>query len=160
MRTLFLLAALLASSAFADTAVKYGANISKTGDPLGGTKALFISYQEKVFGPLISQYEFGAWFDHTGLSGRSSSALAGASIGVQVNAGNMFSQALFGPALITSPDSVLGGLVQFNNDIVFGFRDLDAGSSIGACFKHISNAGLSSPNRGRDLIMFRVSLPW
>lgn len=144
----------------ADTVIKYGANIPKEHEPIGSSKAIFISDQETIFGPLIRQYEFGGWFDGSGVPGHKSSLLVSPSIGFNVNGGNLFAQALVGPALISSPDTALGGPFQFNNDFSFGVRDPDTKATIGLDYKHVSSAGLELPNRGRDFIMFKISLPW
>src|SRR5690606_23178401 len=58
MKKLLALASLLiAAQASADTVVKYGSNVSKDGDKMGGTKAVFIADQDKIFGPFVRQYE-------------------------------------------------------------------------------------------------------
>lgn len=144
----------------ADTVVKYGANVSKENEKLGSTKALFIS-QQKQWNPLpfVSQYEIGGWVDNSGIKDRSSSGMIGASTGVHVKAGPFYAQALIGPALISRTDSALGGRFQFNNDVAFGLVDEENNATVGIAYKHISSAGISRPNRGRDFIMFRLSLP-
>lgn len=140
--------------------VKYGANVPSEQEKLGRTKTLFLSYQDKLVGPIIEQCEAGLWFDNSGIEGRRSSGLLGYSLGVHANAGAFFAQALVGPSLISSPDSNLGGAFQFNNDIGFGIRDEKTGGSIGLAYKHVSSAGIYSPNKGRDFIMFRVGVPF
>lgn len=161
MRTLLaVLATLIASHAMADTVIKYGANASKENEPLGSTKTIFLAYQETIFGPFIKQYELGGWIDNSGHEGRKSSGLLGASAGINVNAQIFFAQALVGPSLISHTDTNLGGHFQFNNDIAFGFRDPDTKATVGFGYKHVSSAGLELPNRGRDFLMFRVSVPW
>lgn len=140
--------------------IKYGANVPSEAEKLGRTKALFLSYQDKLFGPIIQQYEGGFWFDNSGIEGRRSSGLLGYSLGVNANAGSFFAQALVGPSLITSTDSNLGGPFQFNNDFGFGIKDQETGGSVGITYKHISSAGIELPNKGRDFIMFRVGVPF
>ena len=159
-RALIALSFLITYTTAADTVIKYGANVAKDDEPLGSTKAFFVAEQEHWFGPFTRQYEFGGWFDNSGVSGRRNSALIGASLGVNVNAGYLYGQALFGPALISRTDSNLGGHLQFNTDVAVGLRDPKSGNTIGLAYKHVSSAGLASPNKGRDLIMFRVSIPW
>lgn len=158
----YLLAAIMmvASTAKADSIIKYGANASKENEPLGSTKSIFVSDQGDIVGPFIRQYEIGGWFDNSGISGRHSSALLGASAGVGVNAQLFFAQALVGPSLISHPDSSLGGYFQFNNDYAFGLRDPNTRATIGFNYKHVSSAGIELPNRGRDFLMFRVSVPF
>ena len=145
-----------------DLTVKYGANVSSDAEKMGRTKAIFIADQSsfKYLPFLLQQYEVGSWFDNSGIQGRRSSLMGGYSLGVNVNAGSMYAQALVGPALISSPDSNLGGNLQFNNDISIGLRDLRTEATIGLSYKHISSAGIAEPNRGRDFFMFRVGIPW
>lgn len=52
---------------------------------------------------------------------------------------------------ITHPDAKLGGHFQFSHDIGVGVNS--DGTGIGVGWKHISSAGLSMPNRGRDAIL-------
>jgi hypothetical protein len=155
-----ILSLLIAAPSYADTIVKYGVNVSREDEKLGSTKAIFIADQAPILGPIIRQYEIGGWVDNTGKPGQRSSLLGGASAGIHVNAGYLYAQALVGPSLISAPDSALGGHFQFNNDIALGLRDPDTKATIGLSYKHVSSAGLERPNRGRDFIMFRVSLPW
>lgn len=140
-----------------DLIVKYGAQLPQKEEGLGTCKALFVAYQGPLSKQFIYQYEGGFWADNAGM-GRKSSAMTGVSGGLNVNTGPFFIQALTGPSLISRTDSVLGGAFQFNNDFGFGLRDRGNGNTIGASYKHLSSAGLSSPNRGRDFIMFRVSI--
>lgn len=161
MRKLLVALTMLSSvSSLADTVVKYGANLPKYKEDLGSTKALFIANQRRWFGYFIGQLEAGAWFDNTGIDRRRSSALLGASLGIHVNAGYVYGQILFGPAWISSPDSALGGNFQFNNDVAFGIQDPKTETSVGFAYKHVSSAGIELPNRGRDFLMFRVSIPF
>lgn len=148
----------------ADTVIKYGANVPSDSEKMGRTKAIFISQQQMVFPHvganwLITQYEIGAWFDNSGINGRSSSSMGSVSAGINVNTGYIFGQALVGPALISAPDSNLGGVFQFNNDVAFGLRDPDTNATFGFAYKHLSSAGIESPNRGRDFMLFRISIP-
>lgn len=154
----FLATLLLALSAESgDLVVKYGAQIPQKNEGIGASKALFLAYQAPITSQFIYQYEGGFWADNGG-NGRKSGGLTGLSGGVNVSAGYVFLQALTGPAYLTTTDSILGGHLQFNNDLAIGVRDPKTRNSIGVAYKHISSAGLSEPNRGRDFIMFRVSV--
>lgn len=162
MKKFLLLLCLLMTQASwgSDLVIKYGVNVYKPGEPLGSTKAIFVSRQSRLGqSPFVTQLEAGGWFDNSGMAGRKSSALFSASIGIDVNAGVFFGQALVGPALITHPDSQLGGPFQFNNDFALGIQDSKTGARLGLNYKHDSSAGLEQPNQGRDLYLFRVSFP-
>lgn len=153
-----LLVLLLAQTVAAETIVKFGAQIPKGQEGLGGSKTLYLAYQNHFNGPFIFQTEGGFWIDNVG-GGRKSASLLGTSLGVHVKAGYVFAQALTGPAVITDRDTILGGNLQINNDIAIGLVGED-GNTFGVAYKHISSAGLSSPNKGRDFIMFRVGIPF
>lgn len=160
MKTLLLILTLVATPAMADTVAKYGVNVSKDKENMGSVKSIFIADQQRIAGPIIRQYEIGGWVDNTGIEGRKSSLMLGPSIGVDVSNDTLFAQALVGPSMITNHDSALGGPLQFNNDIAFGVRDPQTKATVGLDYKHVSSGGLELPNRGRDFLMFRVSLPW
>jgi len=159
MKYFFVLLLLISSLASADTVIKYGGELPKGNEGLGASKALFIAYQQPLFSSLYEQYQLGAWFDNVG-NGRKSSAVASYSWGVNINAGYVFGQASLGPALISSPDTILGGVFQFDNEIAFGLRDPDTLASIGINYVHFSSAGIELPNGGRDFFLFRVAVPW
>ena len=70
----------------------------------------------------------------------------------------MFVENYFGPCYFSKTDDVsLSGHVQFATNIGAGWRDPGTGSEIGLNWKHFSNAGLSKPNIGRDLLMLSVA---
>lgn len=69
----------------------------------------------------------------------------------------MFVENYFGPCYFTETKGALSGHLQFATNIGAGWRDPDTGSEIGLNWKHFSNAGLSKPNIGRDLLMLSVA---
>lgn len=134
--------------------IRYGIGIGNSG------KASIISggYVDDIIGPLVQQYEFGAYFVPTNIMGAKSSAFGGYSIGLDTRPDNVVIRATSGVAIVTSPDAVLGGPIQFNHDLFLGVND--SSSSIGLCYKHISSAGIYSPNLGRDFLMVQASISW
>ncbi len=70
----------------------------------------------------------------------------------------LFVENYFGPCYFHETKDLLSGHLQFATNIGIGWRDPKTGSEIGAHWKHFSNAGLSKPNIGRDLLM--LSLAW
>ena len=60
-----------------------------------------------------------------------------------------------GPALISIPDSYLGGPFQFMSDVHWGVQDMDL-NYIGVYYRHISSAGLETPNVGRDIVGLEI----
>lgn len=121
-------------------------------------KSFSLGYEEDWLGPLIVQYEVGIYADQIG-GGRSSSGYGNVSTGVQVNPGYLVMRSTWGVGAITTPDTMLGGWFQFNQDLLVGVRD-DRGNMIGLDYKHISSAGIYSPNQGRDFLVVHVEIPW
>ena len=62
----------------------------------------------------------------------------------------IYVEAYIGVGLISRPDSQLGGHFQIFHDVNFGFSQ--GGWGLGLGFKHISSAGIYSPNKGRDFL--------
>ena len=153
------MAMLTAKIVLAGTFGQYGLGIfgsAETGR--GETKLFSLGYEDDWFGPFIYQYEGGVFADQGG-GGRSSSGFGNISTGVEVNPGYLLLRSLWGVGGITSPDTQLGGIFQFNQDLLLGVKD-NKGNIIGLDYKHISSAGLESPNRGRDFILIHVEIPW
>lgn len=124
------------------------------------TKVIGIGYRDQTILGLTQQVELGHFSDSTQLDGRLSSWWAGYSLGIEVQSPTgLVLRLMIGPSLISTPDAYLGGYFQFNNDAFAGLRD-ESGKSIGVSYKHLSSAGLESPNVGRDFLLFQVAVPW
>jgi len=150
---------LAASSAMAGTFGRYGLGVFSSADyGRGETKSFSLGYEDDWFGPFIYQYEGGIFADQGG-NGRSSSGFGNISVGVETNPGYLVLRSLWGVGAITTPDSMLGGWFEFNQDFLLGVKD-DKGHIIGLDYKHISSAGIYNPNRGRDFILVHVEIPW
>lgn len=123
------------------------------------TKVLTLGYRDDFVFGLKKQWEIGAWFDSAG-HGRSGSGIFSYQIGLEVTPGVFVLRSMHGLAYITNPDAYLGGsFPQFNHDIYLGVRD-DRDRAIGLKYKHISSAGIFSPNMGRDFMMVELGVPW
>lgn len=143
----------------ADTAFKYGLGVFHSAEySPTETKFMSLSYQSKYTG-LVTQYEGGFWTDIRDDAGRRGSWFVSASGGVNVDLNRAYVQWLVGPAYISHTDAYLGGNFQFNNDLGIGVKD-ENNYSIGLNFKHMSSAGIYQPNKGRDFLLLRVSVPW
>lgn len=68
----------------------------------------------------------------------------------------MYIDNYFGPCFFKSAGGLLSGHTQFATNMGIGWRD-KTGSQVGLNLKHFSNAGLSKPNTGTNLIMFNMS---
>lgn len=120
------------------------------------TKVFSLGYEDEVIGPMIKQVEAGLWVDATG-NGRRSSGFASYSIGVECSPGSLVLRTLWGVGAITSPDAFLGGWFQFNQDLLLGFKD-SRGTVFGLNYKHLSSAGIYSPNKGRDFLVVQAEI--
>jgi hypothetical protein len=151
---LFKLCLLWPLSADGGTFFRYGTGVSRS----SGMHTLTLGYEEKVIGPFITQLEGGIFSDSAG-EGRRGSAFGTASIGIEATPGYFVLRSVHGIGAITSPDSMLGGWFQFNNDLLIGIQD-DHGVIFGLNYKHISSAGINTPNLGRDMVLVHVEIPW
>lgn len=138
---------------------RYGLGVFK-GAEYGAaeTKIFSVGYEEDFFGPFIKQYEVGIFADQGG-HGRSSGGFGNISFGIETNPGYFVLRSLWGIGGITNPDSILGGWFEFNQDLLLGLRD-NKGNMIGLDYKHISSAGIYSPNGGRDFLTVQLEIPW
>ena len=122
------------------------------------TKNFTLGYQLPLGSLFVWQNEMGVMLDNgTSLGGKNSMFLK-SRVGVDIQVGWFYSQALFGGALISAPDAYLGSIPNFNESLGFGIRDFK-GLSIGLEYEHISNGGLAFPNIGRDSLGLKISIP-
>lgn len=139
--------------------IKYGLGISRSAEKSNAeVKLISLANKHDITSIFGGKVEAGLWTDSAG-GGRKGSWFGGYAIGVDINPSVFFAQAYIGPAVISTPDSYLGGRFQFMHDASFGLRD-DKRRSIGLCYKHISSAGIYNPNIGRDIIMIKLDIPW
>ncbi len=120
------------------------------------TKMVGIGVEEELWGALKDRGVVGGWAD-TGGGGRSGSAFAAMQLGWEVQSGGTVISVFSGPGVISSPDVVLGGAFQFITDLHLGIKDRD-GNYLGAFFRHISSAGIETPNLGRDIVGLEIAL--
>lgn len=128
------------------------------GSSLSQVKFAKMGIQEDLWYALKQRFNGGGWLDSRG-DGRTGSAFAGYQLGYEVSNSAFQASVFSGPCLITSPDSALGGIVQFNETIFFGIVDKDY-DSIGVVYNHFSSAGLETPNLGRDFIGLEIKFPF
>lgn len=161
MRFLALILALACADASADTVAKYGIGVARSAD--GGystTKHLSLARQSVAYGIFVQQVELGFWTDAASWEGRRGSAYGDYSVGLEtLTESGIYAQALVGPALISTTDAYLGGHLQFNTEATVGVKG-ENGVSIGLLYKHLSSAGIYTPNVGRDFMLFRVGVPF
>lgn len=117
---------------------------------LSETKMLSLGMQEDIWGPLKQRGTIGGWLDNYS-HGRKDSGFVSGQLGFEVNNNGWVAGVFSGPSLISSPDALLGGVLQFMDDFHFGLQDRDS-NYVGVFYRHFSSAGIETPNIGRDLI--------
>jgi hypothetical protein len=155
---------LLATPAFANepgegTFIKYG--VGKTTyeqASVGEVKMFSVGHQSPLLLLLEQKWEVGFWSDAVG-KGRKSSGFGGWSLGLEPKLGYLYAHSFWGVIGITNTDTMLSTNYQFMQDLGIGFRD-ERGISLGVGYKHISNAGIKQPNRGRDFFFVQLQIPF
>lgn len=121
---------------------------------LSETKMLTLGIQGDLIGPLKDRAVIGGWLDNSG-KGRTGSAVTSGQLGFEVNSGGLVAGIFTGPALISNPDVLLGGPFQFMDDLHIGIQDR-SGYYIGLMYRHLSSAGIETPNIGRDIVSLEL----
>jgi hypothetical protein len=143
----FIILLLISSLAQADNLFMDGAVGVGNSD---GTRAVSGGIQEDLYGPLKQRALGGFWIDNTG-NGKTSSLFLSGQLGFQVNSGGTIAGIFSGPGLVSGTDALLGSYFEFVSDAHFGIQDKDL-NYIGAYYRHISDAGITTVNIGRDMI--------
>lgn len=144
---------LLATQAHsAEVSISYGTN-----PPWQGVHAknVQLNMSHPLYGKLWNRVGYGHWFEAgDGKSG----GVAAYSLGTRIEADPLFADLYWGVGYATNPDNVyLSGHLQFVNDLAVGvMRD---GVGVGAGYRHVSNAGIKTPNQGRDFFLLQVRFP-
>jgi len=150
-----LLALLLGSTANADLIkIQYGVGISEKETQAFDTrhKSLNLGLYKQVAKSLSYNINIGYLGDRDVSTGY----ICG-QFGTSVNPiSGIFVENYFGPCAFSSRGTRLSGWLQFATNLGIGFRDPESGSEIGINWKHFSNAGISKPNKGRDLVLLSL----
>lgn len=72
---------------------------------------------------------------------------------------NLFLSVFMSGSFISPKDSYLGGHFQFHEDLYFGIKT-NSDIRISTFFKHISSAGIYTPNRGKNSTGLCLSIPF
>ena len=156
----FALLALLASAASQaeELHMAYGLGVNVPhSNSVAEVKMVELSYGAHM-GPIARmKLSVGGWVDQHEYVGRTSSGYGFYSLGIRSEPGIFFAEAFWGVGGITATDQLLSSHLQFMGDVMIGVNDLQ-GRSFGIGYKHISNAGISLPNRGRDAIVLSIGV--
>lgn len=153
---LICLTSLVCRNCFAEATAMIGAGKGITGEP--GTpfeRVAVIGYQHAFSPDFFARGEIGKFEDYSG-NGKSSAWItpifgikAVSKMGPELHVGA-------GPGYLHVPDNILGGHFQFFLEGGLGIASYDGHSYVGIAWKHISSAGIETPNKGRDFIVVQV----
>lgn len=151
----------LCANAYDQTFLLYGGGFSAPDQThIGQVNVLAIGHQRNLFYNVLDyKLETGGWYDDTGHKGASNSFYGSASAGIDIDNDTLYANWFLGAGLITTPDSSLGGYFQFFHDAEVGIQGF-SGKRLGVFFKHISDAGIESPNKGRNFAGIKGGLPF
>lgn len=122
----------------------------------GGTKTLGFRRDDEMLDGIYNGFELGGYVDNLG-GGRKGAIVGKAQLGVKPGPRTgVYGYAFIGPCLISATDSQLGGMGQICSDIGVGVRDEK--TIMGFGYAHISSAGMETPNKGRDYLVFSVGV--
>ena len=79
-------------------------------------------------------------------------------VGPTLDFGAFYTKFLTGPAMISYTNQYLNTAVQISSDLEMGLKDR-RDITMGLGYKHFSNAGITSPNLGRDFLYLKLSIP-
>jgi hypothetical protein len=118
-------------------------------------KLIGLGYTKPLTPLLDYQLEGGLFTD---LASASVTGFAGPSIGITMVEPTYYLKVFFGPTLITRTDNYLSSIYEFKTDLELGIYD-GRNIGVGIGYTHMSNAGLVSPNHGRDFLYIKITLP-
>lgn len=121
---------------------------------LSETKMASLGLQEDLWNCVKDRFTGGVWLDNAG-NGRKSSGFASAQVGFEVNNNGIVGSIFTGPAFINQTDALLGGNFQFMENFNLGIQDQNS-NYIGVYYRHISDAGLTPINIGRDFMGLEI----
>jgi hypothetical protein len=122
-----------------------------------GMRTINLGIQEDIWHAFKQRAIGGFWLDNSG-NGKSDSGFIAAQLGFEVNVSGLVVSVFCGPGLITNPDSLLGSYFEFVSDGHVGFMDHD-GYYLGGYYRHISDAGMTAVNIGRDVVGLELRVP-
>lgn len=146
MRILYLLLLTLSACASPSIAIAIGQGNSS------GMREMTIASGESIWDNLRYRGSAGVWAGGPGLG-----AIYGSyQLGWAVDSGPVTLSLYSGPALISSTDQLLGSYLEFASEVHADFRNEDG--YLGVFYRHMSDAGLTSINVGRDVVGLEIGL--
>lgn len=138
---------------------RFGVGVGVTGsNSHSEVKIGSIAYTAPLLYLFRSKAELGVWTDaNSEDAGRTGSYFGSYSIGMRIEPSILYAEYYLGLAGITKTDAYLSTHYQFSQDLGIGLKD-NIGRFIGLNYKHLSNAGIKHPNKGRDFVALTVGI--
>jgi hypothetical protein len=155
-RLLLLCSIFLSTQCFADAIIfRYGLGFGAPNQAgRGEIKWFSLGIEQEKPAPWVTKAEIGVISDMKQDIGRRSGLFASWSAGPKMQLGPVQTRYLWGVGYLSHPDQLLSSRFQFTHDLIIGLYDRKSGLSLG--YKHISNAGITLPNRGRDFLTLQA----
>lgn len=135
---------------------KYGIGVLLPTDSVSQVKHFSAEVVDPVSKHVKQKAGLGLWADPH--SKRSSAGYLSYSLGIRAEPSIFYLESFWGVSLISNTDGRLSLPFNFTQDFGVGLRDSE-GRLVGANYKHFSNAGLKTPNHGRDFVSIQVGFP-
>ena len=127
---------------------------------LGQNKYIDVGYRSFMWDGFYWSFKGGYEGEGSPDIGRKSGFFASSGPGLEIDLQPLELRSGWGLAMISTPDSQLGGYFpQFNGTASIGLRDKH-GDGIALEYNHISSAGFVNPNIGRDFMILELSQKW
>lgn len=157
----FLFILLICSNCYAaESYIKNGMDLDK----ISQSRLISLGHHSKLIN--VAYFNYFNWMSEIGFWTRSqsgrveSSGFGSIQLGVDIEASPFTASTFHGIGAITKTDSRLGSNFQFFHDLCGGLQDDKNHANISLCYKHISNAGVTLPNLGKDFIMIKIGIPY
>jgi len=131
----------------ANVAVKLGSGIFQSNKNVAVYSLSYRHYTTPFF---FQNAEVGYWVDNKKNS--KNSYYEQYSLGLRKRISSYWVEGQMGGSIVTGVDQYLSSAFEFTEEISLGYKN------IGISMRHYSNAGLSSPNKGRNFILMEYYL--
>lgn len=129
--------------------MKFGSGLNNT----VGSGIYALGYENKFSDPFVYKIEFGGYGAGSGV-GRSGAVFGATMLGIRAGSiDGLNAQLLAGTQFISQTDVALSSNFQFTEEVSVSYQSLGLG------YRHISNAGITRPNLGRDYYFLNIVFP-
>lgn len=158
LKSVFLITLLPIASVAGDLTLKYGSGIGVDAKGLSGNVFdVALTFSNPLGSTFAYKLEGGYNIDGQPKPMRSSFPFGSLSMGLPIDLSPIYINWFEGIGFIGKTDSLLGGHMQFFHDLSVGVKDKQ-GRHFGIGLKHISSAGIYTPNKGRNYFNLEIGV--